>query len=117
MTEQNMQNKSPKEQFDSIGEATVAVEFSRLTGLEPLKSYTVIRQQRDKFYRAVTVAPAIDKAYEQALTLPVSAFKEVDPIYAAAFVGLEESHNLVVFESGAEQNIGKEELSWTDKDR
>jgi hypothetical protein len=49
--------------------------------------------------------------------LPVSAFKQVDPSYAAAFAGLEEGHNFVVFESGAEQYIGEEELSWTDKYR
>jgi hypothetical protein len=62
MTDQKVPKKLAEELFDSIGEATVAGEFSRLTGLEPLKSYTVIRQQRGKFYRAVTLAPAIDKA-------------------------------------------------------
>lgn len=96
---------------------TVAREFARVTGLQPLNGYTVIRRQGGNFYRSVTLAADIHKAYNQALALPASDFKQVDPSYRTAFAGLDEGCNIAVFEHSAERHIGEGELRWADEHR
>jgi hypothetical protein len=111
MTDQKVPKKLRDELFDLIEQATVAGKFASLTGNELLKRYTVVRRHGGNLYRTVIAAAGIDKAYEQALTLPVSAFKEGDPIYAAALANMNEGHNVVVFDHSAEQSIPKGEWS------
>jgi hypothetical protein len=96
---------------------TVAREFARVTGLQPLNRYTVIRRQGGNFNRAVTLAADIHKAYDQALALAASDFKQVDPSYRTVFAGLDEDCNIAVFEQSAERHIEEGELRWADEHR
>jgi hypothetical protein len=111
MTDQKVPKKLRDELFEPIEQATVAEKFASLTGNELLKRYTVVLRHGGNLYRTVIAAAGVDKAYEQALTLPVSAFKEGDPIYAAAFANMNEGRNVVVFDHSAEQSIPKGEWS------
>jgi hypothetical protein len=114
MTGEKKPAKSLEDVYDTVGQVTVENEFARVTGLRPVKRYTVVQRQGGNFYRAMTLATDKDEAYRQALTLQTSDFRQVDGCYRIAFAGLDEADNLVVFDESAEPHIAEGKVRWAD---
>ena len=114
VTDEKKPAESVGDVYDTVGQVAVENEFARITGLKPVKRYTVVRRQGGNFYRAMTLATDKHEAYRQALSLQASAFRQVDGCYRIAFAGLDEADNLVVFDESAEPHIAEGKVRWAD---